>query len=78
MVRVVPITIVLEPEFAVDDDGVLQFLILLVLQSHIDLQSNIAEQEVVMRDITAVMKDLLQCFIESLEAHHNDTLAATI
>ena len=30
-----------------------------------------------MGDITAVMKDLLQCFIESLEAHHNDTLATT-
>ena len=29
-------------------------------------------------DITAVMKDLLQCFIESLEAHHNDTLTPTI
>lgn len=31
-----------------------------------------------MGDITAVMKNLLQCFIESLEAHHSDTLTTTI
>lgn len=31
-----------------------------------------------MGDITAVMKDLLQCSIESLEACHNDAFTPTI
>lgn len=76
--RVVPITIVFEPEFAVDDGNVLQFLMLLLWQSHKTLPSKTARQEVVMGDIAAVMKHLLQCFIESLEANHDSTLTTTI
>ena len=76
--RVVPVTIVSEPEFAVDDGNVLQFLIILLWQSHKTLPSSTAKQEVVMGDIAAVMKDLLQCFTESLEADHNSTLITTI
>lgn len=76
--RVVPVTIVSETEFAVDDGNVLQFLILLLWQSHKNLPSNTAKQEVVVGDIAAVMKDLWQCFIEHLEADHNSSLTTTI
>lgn len=41
--RVVPVTIVSEPEFAVDDGNVLQFLIMLLWQSHKNLPSSTAK-----------------------------------